>query len=364
MAALSIERRGRGVRCETALSSRPGSRRSKGKAPRSVLAAGARGALFEQRNDGLQEQVGRAERSKIRREPPRSAQVRYDAGVRAPALALSALALLLAACDDGRKASEQDAADAVQQLAPIFKEDVAQVRRGLPQGAAKLGATLDADTLGNLAALRTAISRARAEVKDLEVAKSTFFSFADSKGEVVRSEADPDVLAGKSLIAKEAFPALQKALDPAAGVVEAFGNVSDLYAVKKGTDLVWAAAAPVKDAKGQLEGVFVTGWSFRALAYHLETTAKMAVSEAAEKQGKKHAPLLYVYVVKGKTAYGAPLTPEVDAHAVEELDLPGKTAGGPYRGSLEITGRVFGVAGVKAPDLGDDVALAVVASEF
>jgi hypothetical protein len=120
----------------------------------------------------------------------------------------------------------------------------------------------------------------------------------------------------------------------------------------------------VKDAKGQLLGMFVTGWSFRALAYHLETTEKMAASEATEKQGKKHAPLLYVYVVKGKTAYGAPLTPEVNAHALEELDLPAKTAAGPYRGSLEITGRVFGVAGVKAPDLGDDVVLAVIASEI
>jgi hypothetical protein len=280
------------------------------------------------------------------------------------ALALTALALGAAGCDDDRKASEQDAVDVVTQLAPVLKEDVAQVRRGLPEGAAKLGPMLDADTLANLASLRRAIGRARAEVNDLAVAKSTFFSFADGKGEVIRSEADPDVLAGKSLIVKEAFPALQKALDPASGVVEAYAGFTDLYQVKKGPDLVWAAAVPVKDAKGQVEGMFVTGWSLRALAYHLETSAKMAVTAAAEKQGKKLPPLLYVYVVKGKTAYGAPLTPEVNAHAVEGLDLPGKTAGGPYRGSLEITGRVFGVAGVKAPELGDDAALAVVASEI
>jgi hypothetical protein len=280
-----------------------------------------------------------------------------------PALVLP-LALVVAGCDEGRKLSEQDAVDAAAQLAPVLSEDVAQVRRGLPQGAAKLGPMLDADTLGNLAAVRKAIAKARNDVDDLAVAKSTFFSFADAKGEVIRSEADPDVLAGKSVIGKEAFPPLQKALDPAAGVVEAFGNVTDLYQVKKGPDLVWAAAAPVKDAKGQLLGMFVTGWAFRALAYHLETTAKMASTETAGKQGKKLPPLLYVYVVKGKTAYGAPLSPDVNAHAVEELDLPTKTAAGPYRGSLEITGRVFGVAGVKAPDLADDVVLAVVASEI
>jgi hypothetical protein len=278
--------------------------------------------------------------------------------------AAAALAPLLAGCDESKKLSEQDAVDAAAQLAPVLTEDVAQVRRGLPQGAAKLGPMLDPDTLGNLAGVRSAIARARNDVHDLAVAKSTFFSFADPKGEVLRSEADPDMLAGKNVLAKEAFPSLKKALDPAAGVVEAYSNFTDLYQVKKGPDLVWAAAAPVKDGKGQLLGMFVTGWSFRALAYHLETTLKMASTENAAKQGKKLPPLLYAFVVKGKTAYGAPLTPDVNAHAGEDLDLPAKTAAAPYRGSLEITGRVFGVAGVKAPDLGDDVVVAVLASEI
>ncbi len=134
--------------------------------------------------------------------------------------------------------------------------------------------------------------------------------------------------------------------------------------VKTGRDLAWVAAAPVKDDKGQLKGMFVTGWSLRAYARRLENAATSTVREAAEKAGKKNPPLVYVFVVKGKTAYGSPLAPDEDAQAIEVLDVVGKTASGPYRGTLEITGRGFGVAGVRAPELGDDAALAVLASEI
>ncbi len=134
--------------------------------------------------------------------------------------------------------------------------------------------------------------------------------------------------------------------------------------VRTGQDIVWAVAAPVKDDKGQVKGLFVTGWSLRAYARRLETSATASTREAAEKAGRKNPPLVYVFVVKGKTAYGAPLTPDVDAHAIEALDLVGKTSGGAYRGTLEITSRGFGVAGVRVPELGDDVALAVLTTEF
>jgi len=283
--------------------------------------------------------------------------------VRPSALALAAsLLVTLAACDDNRKASEQAAVDELGRLAPVLKEDVAQVRRGLPEGAAKLGPMLDKDTLADNAALRKAIGRARASVKDLEVAKSTFFSYADGDGKVLRSEADPDVLGDKSILAS--FPGLKKALEPGGGLAEVYADQKDLHMAKTGPDLIWAVAAPVKDDKGAPKGMFVTGWSLRALAYHLETSAKMAVTETSEKAGKKHPPLVYVYVVKGKTAYGPPGMPEVNAKAMEDLDLIGKTAGGAYRGIVEITGRAFGVASSRVPEMGDDAVLAVIASEF
>ncbi len=278
------------------------------------------------------------------------------------ASALVPFVFALAACDDNKKASEQSAVDALGKLAPVVKEDVAQVRRGLPEGAQKLGQKLDPDTIASPVAVQKAIIAARASVKDLELAKGTFFSYADATGNVLRSEADPDVLAGKSIFGP--FPALKKALEPASGVVETWGEMKDLRGVKNGPDIIWAAAAPVKDDKGAVKGMFVTGWSLRAFAYHLETTVKMSVKEASDKAGKKNPPLVYVYVVKGKTAYGTPATPEVNAKAVEEHDVFGKCASGPYHGAIEITGRPFGIAAARAPEVADDAAIAVVASEI
>src|SRR4051812_10013112 len=86
-------------------------------------------------------------------------------------LVAASLAIGAAACDDGRKLAEQSAADALNKLAPVLKEDVAQVRRGLPEGAAKLGPMLDTDTLNDLPRVQKAITRARNLVPDLDVAK-------------------------------------------------------------------------------------------------------------------------------------------------------------------------------------------------
>jgi len=287
--------------------------------------------------------------------------------VRTSALATSAplalsLALALTGCDDGRKSAEAAAVEELSVLSPVLAEDVAEVRRGLPIGAAKLGPMLDADTLASTVGVQKAISRTRALVKDLDVAKGTFFSYADKDGIVLRSEADPDVLAQKSILVP--FPGLQKARAPGGTLAEAWGEMKELRGARNGPDILWTAAAPVKDDKGALMGMFVTGWSLRSYARRLENSALASVKEASEKAGKKNPPLVYVFVVKGKTAYGTPVAPDVNAQAIEALDVIGKTASGPYRGTLEITGRGFGIAAGRAPDFGDDAALVVLASEL
>jgi hypothetical protein len=270
-------------------------------------------------------------------------------------------ALALAGCDDHRKASEQSAVDEVQRLTPLVKEDVEQVRKGLPLGAAKLATLADPDTLANPVGLQKAVASARAFVKDLDVAKSTFFSFADVTGTVLRSEADPDMLAGKSVT--KAFPALQKALDPASGNVEAFGQMPEMRGVRNGPDLAWVIAHPVKQGD-KVTGMFVTGWSFRLFARHLDEMAKRHLIEETQKANKKAPPIAYVFVVKGQTAYGGPVTPDVNAQTVEGMNLIEKTAGGLYRTNLEITNRAFGLAAQRTPELGDDAAVAVLLSEI
>ncbi|HVY48450.1 MAG TPA: hypothetical protein VHB21_21325 [Minicystis sp.] len=271
--------------------------------------------------------------------------------------AVSSLALV--ACEDQGKINEQTASDELARLAPVVKEDAAQVRKGLPEGAKKLAALLGPDPGADLAALQRAIATARAQVQDLSVAKSTFFSFTDPSGTVLRSEADPDLLAGKNVVA--AFPALKAALDPKSGDVEAHGQMQEMRGVRNGADTAWVVAHPVV-VEGQLKGLFVTGWSYRRFAYHLEEVAKRDLAEAAQKAEKKQPPIAYVFVVDGDKAYGAPVTPDVDAQAIEALHLVEKTAKGPYKGALEVTGRPFGVAAERAPELGDKAVIAVMAS--
>lgn len=295
--------------------------------------------------------------------------ISFDYSTRLAALPLAALGLVavvalvaLGGCDDVKKLSEREASEEVALMAPIVKEDVEQIRKGVPLGAAKLAEKTDPDTLGSNPALQKAIAQSRAQVPELDTSKATFFAMADATGTVLRSEADLDLLATKSVITP--FPTLKKALDPASGTVEAFGEMAEMRGLRTGQDLAWVLAHPMKDAKG-LKGLFITGWSFRKYAAYLDDKARRHLEAASLKAEKKTVPIVYVFLLKGGKAYGSPLlSADVNAQALEGLGLLEKTATGPYKGNIEITGRSFGVAAQRAPELGDDAAVAVLLSEI
>jgi hypothetical protein len=275
---------------------------------------------------------------------------------------IAILAASAAGCGDAARMSEKAASDRLPGVVALVKEDVAEVRRGLPEGSAKLAKLLAGTDPGvDLAGLQRSIASARNGVKDLQNAKTTFFTFTDMQGIAVRSEADPDLLASKSLFGP--LPKLKKATEATSGVVEDFGELKDVY-IRAGNDYAWAAAHPVKDDTGAVRGAFVTGWSFRSLAYHLEEMTKREVIEAAKRDGKKNIPVLYVFVLKGKKAYGAGKTPDVNTQAVEALDLLSKTQNGTFTTTVEITGRTYGVAAAKTTEeYAEDTGVAVIASE-
>ncbi|MDC3957672.1 hypothetical protein [Polyangium jinanense] len=272
----------------------------------------------------------------------------------------AALVATLPGCEDNSKEQEQAAGYVLDKLVPVANEDAAQVRRGLPEGAKKLGEVVDSDPGANLVALQKAVRGARASVKDLDIAKSTFFTFVDTTGIALRSEADPDLLAQKSVLSS--FPSLKKALEPSAGVVEAWGEMQEMRGVRTGPDTQWVVAHPVKDKEGQVKGMFVTGWSFRRFALHLEEMAKRELLDRAAREKQKKVPIVYVFLVRDGKAYGAPVTPDVNAQAIEGLDLANKTQSGPFRGALEITNRSYGIAAQRMPDLGEGTILSVMAS--
>lgn len=268
-------------------------------------------------------------------------------------------AALVSGCDDD-KTSQKHAAELCAKLAPVVAEDVRQVRTGLPEGSQKLAELTDADPGVDLRALQRAISGARALVKDLAFAKGTFFSFADPSGTVLRSESDPDMLANRSVLA--AFPELRKVLTPGSGVVEAFGEMQEMRGVRNGPDLQWVAVHQVPGSGDALKGLFITGWSFRSYAYRLQEAAKQELAELAKRDGLRSVPLLYVFAWKGGKAYGGPMTPDVNAEALEKLDLAAKTASGPWSGTVEITGRTFGAAAQRTPELAPDAGVAALVS--
>jgi hypothetical protein len=216
-----------------------------------------------------------------------------------------------------------------------------------------------ADPKQDLAGVRKALFRTRRDVPDLDIAKSTFFALADGSGIAIRNDLEEDVMAGQNLFA--IFPALAKAKDAYTTTVGAFPNGS----TKNGPDEDWIAGAPVKRDDGSTGAVFVTGWTYRYFARHLQESLKDRLVEAAKKNGEEgKLPICYVAVFDKTGVYSAPLTPVVDEQALAGQDLVGKTASGPAQGTLNLTDRPFGWAAMRTPKIAPDTGVVVLRSEL
>lgn len=260
-------------------------------------------------------------------------------------------------CTPETKKSAAAAKTHVLELAKAASEDVRQVRTGLPAGATELVAILPPADKGDVDAptAREALEKARSKVQDLRVAKSTFFALVAPNGTVIRNDQPQDRMVGKDLFAS--FPALRQALS--GGYVEGRGSMPEAAEVRGKPDAEWVAAVPVGSPPRVL---YATGWSWSGYAYRLENAARSSVRGAATDVQK--VPLLYAYVLVGSDVYGAPISPDVNAKAIQAQQLLGKLHGvEPVTAELDITGRGFGLAAVRVPDLGADVAIAVLRSE-
>lgn len=246
-------------------------------------------------------------------------------------------------------------------LAETVQKDVEEVRKGLPSGADVLGAALkgDATILTDPKSASHALEEARRKVQDLRIAKSTFFALADTNGVVIRNDQEQDRMVGRSLFAS--FPALGESKTR---YVETSGSMPEASGVRAPRlDGQWVAAAPVR-VDGEAKGVYATGWSWSAYAYRLEFALRGRIrSELMGKTGEKE-PLVYVYVVVGKAAYGAPVSPEVNMKAIADLDPLAHAKGDEvFSTTVDVTGRAFGLAVKRAGDAGQDVGVAVLRSE-
>jgi hypothetical protein len=284
------------------------------------------------------------------------------------ALAVSLLLPLLLApatgCKDQAKESAVRASADVASLGSLVEKDVGEIERGLPEGAKRLSVLLanGADPKGDVAAVRKGLFKVRRDVQDLDVAKSTFFALADASGVAIRNDLEEDVMAGQSLFA--IFPALAKAKDAYTTAVGTFPNAA-AGSTKTGPDEDWIAGTPVKRDDGSTGAIFVTGWTYRYFARHLQESLKDRLVDDAKKSGEERKlPVFYVAVFDKTGVYSAPLTPVVDEQALAGQDLLGKTAAGPAQGTLSLTDRAFGWAALRTPKIAPDTGVVVLRSEL
>jgi len=274
-------------------------------------------------------------------------------------LLVAVLVLDSSGCDSKLKKSVEQAKRHADLAAQAVQTDVDEIRKGLPEGAKQLALLYQRNVLpqDDLPSVREALERARNKVQDLRVAKSTFFALADDKGTILRNDQEQDSMAGKSLLGP--FPELKKAI--AGSYAETHGSMAEAVAVRGRPDGQWVAAQPIAVA-GTVRGVYVTGWSWSAYAYRLENAVRTAVRSEVGPAGKE--PLVYVYVLVDGQAHGAPISPEVNAKAISDLQPLAKITGdAPFTAELEITGRSFGLAVRKTPMLGPGTGVAVLRSE-
>lgn len=287
-------------------------------------------------------------------------------------VALAALSLFGLGCqrDRGQKSAAL-AARNVESLVKLTDEDVAEVERGLPVGATKITALLEAelgadgDPTSNAPAVRRALLTMRRQVPDLGIAKSTFFALADGKGVAIRNDFEQDSMAGKDLLA--GWPGLRPALEgaPYAATTGRFPGAPH----PSGPDKEWVAAVPLKRGD-TTAGILLTGWTYRRFAYHLQVMLEREVQDELLQKGDKiKMPILYVCLfdkehVYAATAPGSIPVPEVNIQALSALGLHHETAEGAASAPIHISHRDFGWAAARLPRLDPDVGVVVLRSEF
>jgi hypothetical protein len=288
----------------------------------------------------------------------------------AAAAAFSAAIALGCGKDRGQKSADDARPDA-QKLLELTAKDVAEVERGLPEGAKKLAELLAKDVgkddlKQNAPAVRSALLKMRQQVPDLGIAKSTFFAFADPKGVAIRNDFEHDTMAGKDLVA--GWPGLKPAVDgaPYTATTGQFPGTPN----PAGPDREWVAAVPVKKADGSALGILVTGWTYRRFAYHLQVTLQREMQDQLMRTNDKgKMPIVYVCLFDKEHVYGASApgvipVPEVNEKALTEVGLYAKTENGPASSPLKITDRDFGWAATRLPKLGPDLGVVVLRSEI
>lgn len=277
-------------------------------------------------------------------------------------LSLGLVALLaLAGCKDDPKAIAQKAADQETQALALNDANVAKVKAGLVQGAEKLRSLYanGADPHQDPPAVRAALFANRAEVPELNAAKTTFSALVDANGIGVRNDLEQDAMAGRNVGA--AFPALKSVISGFTTTTGAF----DLPGPPAPPNRQWIGVAPVTKPDGSTGGLYIAGWTYRQYAYLLQDTLRARMEGEIDKaKSTAKVPIFYVMIFDASGVYGTTMAPDVNEKAMSDLDLLAKTAAGPAQGVVNVSDRDYGWAAARAPSLGANIGIVTMRSDL
>ena len=268
-----------------------------------------------------------------------------------------ALGVSLVGCRRSSALSAERAKAHLSLLSGAVRSDVDEINRGLPHGAELLSAFFAAGAFDDAAAMADVLDKTRNKVQDLRVAKSTFFALVNSAGVIMRSDQQPDLLAGKNVVSS--VPELQRALKGES--VRTRGKIPGAAKVRGREDAEWLAAEPVR-VGSDVKGAYLSGWSWSGYAYRLENQLRSSVRSSLGPSDKE--PLLYVYMLVEEQVFYPQVSPQVTAQALLDQHFFTRAKGSDVvTVQQEITDRDFGIAFMRAPTLGENVGIAVVRSE-
>lgn len=268
-----------------------------------------------------------------------------------------ALAAGLLSCRRSSALSAERAKEHLSLLSNAIRSDVEEINRGLPRGAESLSTFFAAGSFDDAAVMADVLDKTRNKVQDLRVAKSTFFALVNSAGLIMRSDQQPDLLAGKNAVGS--VPELQRALKGES--VRTRGQIPGAAKVRGRDDAEWLAAEPVR-VGGEVKGAYLSGWSWSGYAYRLENQLRSSVRSSLGPSDKE--PLLYVYVLVDEQVFYAQVSPQVTAQVLLDQHFFTRAKGSDVvTVQQEITDRDFGIAFMREPALGENVGIAVVRSE-
>jgi hypothetical protein len=253
----------------------------------------------------------------------------------------------------------------------VQKKHVEPLARALPPLGERLAARLDAASDAGLGEpvttkkLATALATELEKDQDLRSIRRSYYAIVDAHGEiVVCDDADRWPVVGRKTA--DAFPSIADAIANKSTITRGlgrFGGASD-------NALSFVAASPIVRA-GKGIGAVCAFWEAHDCAEDLQrqrttmllqasATAKTHVKARDKNQMILDAPEMWVLLARGSFVYFEDDVQQPLVDATTALALSEKTKSAQWRGTFDVGNASWGGAARRAPNLGEDVAIAVV----